>query len=165
MLLFVLVCLLACPAAPALAAAQVVEGGAIRLHYQRAPLKQIAEEIGRATGRTIIIDPDMRGSFTITIARAVSPAEALAVLDASLIMQGYALLQGDDGALKVLAVTDAATGSQWRGPLSLEEDRSTLVTTLLTLEDAKAEDVASQMQHLVSRQDTLLAFPPSNSLT
>ncbi len=151
-------------APPAFAIARVIEGGRIRLHYKNASLKTIVEDIARATGETIIVDPALPGRFTITIGKAISREEALAVLEATLIMQGYAILQGDDGAMKVLAVTDAANGSRWAGPLSIQEDRNKLVTTLLPLEVARVEDVASRIQHLVSDQDLVVPYPPTNGL-
>jgi general secretion pathway protein D len=158
-----LVLLLVLPA-PALAIAKVIEGGRIRLHYKKAPLKQVVEEIARATGERVVFDPSLPGRFTITISHAVTRAEVLAILDATLIMQGYAVLKGDDGVLKILPIREAAGGSRWAGPVTLEEDRNKLVTTMLALKIADAEGVASQMRHLVSKQDSLIAYLPTNSL-
>lgn len=156
--------LVALPARPARAVAQVTDDGRIRLYYKSSALRQVVEEVGKALGERVVLDPGMGGRFTITIDRPVTPEEAIEILEAALIMQGYALVRSFDGTLKVLEVRDAADGSHWTGPVALEEDRNKLVTTMLSLETADAEQVATRMKHLVSDQDSLVAYPPSNSL-
>lgn len=151
------------PARPAHAVAQVVEGGRIRLYYKSSSLAIVVEELARALQERIVFDPALGGRFTITIDRPVTREEAVEILDAALIMQGYALVRSFDGTLQILEVKDAASGSRWAGPVGLE-DRNKLVTTLVSLQVAEAERVAGQMQHLVSAQDSLVAYPPSNSL-
>ena len=151
-------------APPAAAVARVNEHGRIRLHYNRAPLKRMAEEVGRALGERIAIDPSMAGTFTITIDRAVEKDEALALLEAALVMQGYVLLRSGEGTLRVLQIQDAANASPWAGPVDIEEDRNKLVTTMVTLEKTPAAQVVGQIQHLVSKNDSLVAYEPSNSL-
>ena len=149
--------------APPVEAAELVEGGRIAIHYKNASLSQIIEEIARATGEVFTFDRALPGRFTITIGQPVTRDEALAVLDATLMMQGYAILRGDDGVNKVLPVTDAATGSRWRGPAAIGEGDK-LVTTMVHLENAAAETVSGQMQHLVSEKDRLIAYTATNSL-
>jgi general secretion pathway protein D len=150
------------PAGPARAEA-VRQAGGIMLRYSSAPLTRVAEEIAQATGQRLIVDPGLPGRLTITIGHPITADEALAVLDAALLMQGYATLRGPEGFLKVMPIQDAATGSRWAGPGELDE-RQQVVTTMVKLERASAENVALGIRHLVSANDMVVPYPPTNSL-
>ncbi len=162
--LAIAVALLLLAAPPALAIAKRLPDGTVRLQYNKAPLKDIVIEIAKATGETLIVDPGLAGRFTITVGRPVTKGEALALLDSALLLQGMAVLVGDDGARKVLQITDASNGSAWAGPEGLAADRDNLVTTMIALEKADAEKVIQRIAHMVDPNDSALAYPRTNSV-
>jgi general secretion pathway protein D len=159
--LFWVATLASAPTATALA--RLDEDGKIFLKYKLTPLSSLVLEIAKATGETFAFDPSLTGRFTITISHPVTKAEALAILDATLFMQGYAVLRGDDGVYKVVAVTDARTGSKWIGPGDVGKGETQL-TTMIKLELASAQEVASQIAPLVGKHDRMVPYPPTNSL-
>ncbi len=148
---------------PAGAVAAVAENGLIQLHYAQTPLSQVVAEIARATGKRIVVDPALPGRFTITMHRLVSPEEALALLDATLTMQGYALMRGRGDVYRVLPVTVASSGAPWTGLAALEE-RDQLVTTMMDVHEVDAASLAAKIQPQVSKDDLVVPYPDTNSL-
>jgi general secretion pathway protein D len=150
-------------AAGAAHAAREAEPANISVRYLNAPLTQILTDIAKATRETFVSDPSLPGRFTITIPRKVTKSEALAVLEAALVMQGYATLTGPNGEYQVLKVTVASSGAPWKGTAS-DAIRPNLITTLIPLEVARVEDVLSKISHLIGKADAVVAYPPTNSL-
>ena len=118
-------------------------GGEITLDFRNERLPVIVEKIAREAGVPFLFDDQLRGRVTITVAHPVSSEEALAILDAALMMRGFAALQNGTGLRKVLPIKDAAPGAPWerREP---DERGAMLVTTLVRLEVAPVEDVAAK---------------------
>ncbi|MFP6628852.1 MAG: secretin N-terminal domain-containing protein [Myxococcota bacterium] len=150
-------------AASAAAAASGVEVADIRFKYDNAPLSEIVTDVAQATGERFVFDPDLPGRFTIIIPRKVTPSEAFALLEATLVMQGYALVRGAGSDWQVMRIHLASSGAPWGGPV-LEAERSSLITTMIQLERAPAADVASHLSKLLGAQDSVVAIPATNSL-
>ncbi|MBA5845403.1 hypothetical protein H3291_32330, partial [Escherichia coli] len=58
------------------------------------------------TGKTIIVDPRVKGQLNLVAERPVPEDQALKTLQSALRMQGFALVQ-DHGVLKVVPEADA----------------------------------------------------------
>ena len=110
-----------------------------------------------------MLPPSLPGRFTITIPRRVTKSEALAVLEAALSMQGFATLIGPTGERQVLQIKEATSGAPWKGPV-LDTERQNVITTMIDLEAAPAEDVLAKIQHLIGQADAVVPYAPSNSL-
>src|SRR5258708_31399431 len=78
----------------------------VTLNFVNADIDQIARAIGAATGKTIIVDPRVKGQLSLQSEQPVSDDQALKTLQAALRMQGFSLLQ-DHGVLKVVPEADA----------------------------------------------------------
>src|ERR1700684_2925329 len=78
----------------------------VTLNFVNADIDQIARAIGAATGKTIIVDPRVKGQLSLQSERPVSDDQALKTLQAALRMQGFTLLQ-DHGVLKVVPEAEA----------------------------------------------------------
>ena len=135
----------------------------IRFKYQNAPLVKIVSDVAYATGERFVFDPDLPGEFTVIIPRKVTRSEAFALLEATLLMRGYALVRGAGSDWQVVPIRVAASGSPWGGPV-LDAERSSLITTMIQLERADAAVIANHLSHMVSQQDSVVVHPASNSL-
>ncbi|KVL43617.1 hypothetical protein WS99_28210, partial [Burkholderia territorii] len=71
-----------------------------------ADIGQVAKAIGATTGKTIIVDPRVKGQLNLVAERPVPEDQALKTLQSALRMQGFALVQ-DHGVLKVVPEADA----------------------------------------------------------
>src|ERR1700760_2561965 len=78
----------------------------VTLNFCNADIDQVAKAIGAATGKTIIVDPRVKGQLNLVSENPVPEEQALKTLQSSLRMQGFALLQ-DHGVLKVVPEADA----------------------------------------------------------
>ena len=144
-------------------AARELEAATIRFRYKNESLSKLVVDVAEATGERFIFDPALAGRFTAIIPRKVTRSEALALLEATLLMHGYALLRGPELEWQVLRIAVASSGAPWGGP-ALESERSGLITTMIRLETTDAAGIASSISHLVGRQDSVVVHPPTNSL-
>lgn len=123
----------------------------------------VLEDVARATRERFVFDRALPGRFTAIVPRKVTRSEALSLLEAMLLLQGYALMRGPAAEWQVLPIRVASSGAPWAGP-ALDDDRANLITTMIDLETADVSAVAKHISHLVSKQDVVVAYPESNSL-
>jgi len=124
-----------------LCAATLVRAQGMVLNFRDAEISAIVAAVARATGQRFIHDTELRGRVTIILADEISPEEALEVLNAALLTSGYATIRGPGGIWKILPIEAAQGAAPW---MQHEEagDSVRLVTTLVRLESADAEEIA-----------------------
>ncbi|KMZ11059.1 General secretion pathway protein D, partial [Candidatus Burkholderia humilis] len=66
---------------------------AVTMNFAHADIGDVARAIGVATGKTIIVDPRVKGQFDLVSEKPVAEDEALKTLQSALRMQGFSLLQ------------------------------------------------------------------------
>lgn len=134
----------------------------IVLDFEERDLREIVVEIGRATGLTLVFDDRLKGRLTLAAPQPATPEEAIAVLETALVMHGFAALAVADDVRRILPIEDMKAAAPLRAPGNVPSDAP--IATLLRLEAADAETVSGKLAHLVSRQDAVIAYPPTNSL-
>ncbi|WP_414450640.1 type II secretion system secretin GspD [Burkholderia sp. 22PA0099] len=136
----------------------------VTLNFVNADIDQVAKAIGAATGKTIIVDPRVKGQLNLISERSVPEDQALKTLQSALRMQGFSLLQ-DHGVLKVVPEADAklqgvptyigntprATGDQ-------------IVTQVFELHNESANNLLPVLRPLISPNNTVTAYPANNTL-
>lgn len=78
----------------------------VTLNFVNADIDQVAKAIGAATGKTIIVDPRVKGQLNLVSEHPVPEEQAVKTLQSALRMQGFALVE-DHGVLKVVPEADA----------------------------------------------------------
>jgi general secretion pathway protein D len=132
------------------------------LNFRDAEIRDVIDLVARSTGQRFIFDSEIRGRVTIILEDEVSRDEALEVLNAALLMVGYATLPGPDGSWKIQSVEAAKGAAPWLyGPASSESSR--LVTTLVRLESADPTELA-QILGQDTRAAIVLPYPATNGL-
>ena len=101
-----LVLLLAAPAR-----AQRARGEGLVLNFRNAEIGAVVAAVARATGQRFIHDAELRGRVTVILEDEISADEALEVLNAALLVVGYATIPGPDGAWKILPIIDSRGGA------------------------------------------------------
>ena len=120
----------------ALAASARAQDGLV-LNFRDAEIRDVVDLVARSTGQRFLYDSELRGRVTIILEDEISRDEALEVLNAALLMVGYATLPGPGGTWKILPIEAAKGAAPWLyGPASSESTR--LVTTLVRLEIGRA---------------------------
>lgn len=144
-----------------LAASARAQDGLV-LNFRDAEIRDVIDLVARSTGQRFIFDSEIRGRVTIILEDEVSRDEALEVLNAALLMVGYATLPGPDGSWKILPIEAAKGAAPWMyGPASSESSR--LVTTLVRLESADPTELA-QILGQDTRASIVLPYPATNGL-
>jgi general secretion pathway protein D len=137
-------------------------GEGLVLNFRDAEIAAIVETVARSTGQRFIYDSELRGRVTIILEDEISPEEALEVLNAALLMVGYATTPGPGGAWKILPIEAAKGAAPWmhREPSS---ESAGLVTTLVRLEAADPEELARILGQ-ESRSTIVLPYARTNGL-
>jgi general secretion pathway protein D len=137
-------------------------GEGLVLNFRDAEIAAVVQTIARATGQRFVHDSPLRGRVTMVLEDEVSPAEALEVLNAALLLAGYASIPAPGGALKLLEIEAAKGAAPWihRDP---SPDAARLVTTFVRLEAAEATELA-QILGQESRASVIVPYPSTNGL-
>jgi general secretion pathway protein D len=136
----------------------------VTLNFVNADIDQVAKAIGAATGKTIIVDPRVKGQLNLVSENPVPEDQALKTLQSALRMQGFALVQ-DHGVLKVVPEADAklqgvptyvGNAPQARG--------DQVVTQVFELKNESANNLLPVLRPLISPNNTIAAYPANNTL-
>jgi general secretion pathway protein D len=136
----------------------------VTLNFVNADIDQVARAIGAATGKTIIVDPRVKGQLNLVSENPVPEDQALKTLQSALRMQGFALVQ-DHGVLKVVPEADAklqgvptyiGNAPQARG--------DQVVTQVFELKHESANNLLPVLRPLISPNNTIAAYPANNTL-
>src|ERR1700761_4010765 len=136
----------------------------VTLNFVNADIDQVARAIGAATGKTIIVDPRVKGQLNLVSENAVPEDQALKTLQSALRMQGFALVQ-DHGVLKVVPEADA----KLQGVPTYVGNAPTargdqVVTQVFTLRNESANNLLPILRPLISPNNTVAAYPANNTI-
>ncbi|QBQ96229.1 type II secretion system secretin GspD [Paraburkholderia pallida] len=146
-----------------LMAAQVAHAQ-VTLNFVNADIDQVAKAIGAATGKTIIVDPRVKGQLNLVSENPVPEDQALKTLQSALRMQGFALVQ-DHGVLKVVPEADAKLqGVPTYVGNSPSARGDQVVTQVFTLRNESANNLLPVLRPLISPNNTIAAYPGNNTL-
>ncbi|PAJ86103.1 type II secretion system secretin GspD [Burkholderia ubonensis] len=136
----------------------------VTLNFVGADIDLVAKAIGAATGKTIIVDPRVKGQINIVAERPVPEDQALKTLQSALRMQGYALVQ-DHGVLKVVPEADAKLQGVptyvGNTPTSRGDQ---VITQVFELHNESANNLLPVLRPLISPNNTVVAYPANNTI-
>jgi general secretion pathway protein D len=135
----------------------------LRLDFNDVELAVVIDTIARVTGKNFIYDDRVRGRVTIVSPTEVSVDQAYAVFESVLQVKGFTTVEGPGGAIKVIPIREAKESSietiRGRTP---ESDR--FITRLIPLSFIDAEAIANTLKPLVSKDASMVAYPPTNTV-
>ncbi len=136
----------------------------VTLNFVNADIDQVAKAIGAATGKTIIVDPRVKGQLNLVSENPVPEDQALKTLQSALRMQGFALVQ-DHGVLKVVPEADA----KLQGVPTYVGNAPTakgdqVITQVFELHNESANNLLPVLRPLISPNNTIAAYPANNTL-
>lgn len=118
-----------------------------------------AEQVSTLTGRTLILDPAVRGTVTVISAEPLDPDGVWALFQAVLRVQGYAALRSGTAWRVVPQAAVAQGGAALGGPGGQD-----LVTRLIRLGNLPSEQAVRVLRPLVASFGVLEAIPQPNAL-
>ncbi|RYY47421.1 MAG: type II secretion system protein GspD [Sphingomonadales bacterium] len=127
-------------AAPAPAAADVV------VNMRGVEIADVADQISRITGRTLILDPAVKGVVTVTSATPLSPAGVWELFQSVLRANGFAAVRSG----RAWRIVQAANAVRDGGAVGRNVGGQGLVTRMVRLQNVPAADVARVVRPLVA---------------
>ena len=155
------------PAAPGGAAQPIPpiasRGGEVVLNFQGADLQQVVKAISQMTGRNLLIDPRVRGQFTIFSARPMPVSAAYQVFLSALKAQGFTAVDGPGDVVRIIPVAEAKASA----PVSGEETPrggEQIVTHVVVGQHVAVSQLQNVLRPLMSPTSQLSVYDPANAL-
>ncbi|WP_025323930.1 type II secretion system secretin GspD [Deferrisoma camini] len=136
---------------------------AITMNFKDAEIEAVVQFISELTGRNFILDEKVRGKITVIAPGKVTPEEAYQVFQAILNVKGFTIAPVTDKVYKIVATREAKQTSIETMEEGAEPGER-FVTRLLPLKFVQAETVAGILAPLVSKDSSVVAYAPTNTL-
>ncbi|WP_291140260.1 type II secretion system secretin GspD [Hydrogenophaga sp.] len=153
------------PAPPADAQAQSRRTEPVTLNFVNAEIEAVARTMATITGRSVVVDPRVRGTVNLATDRPVPPTAALNQFAAALRLQGFALV--DTGGLyKIVPEADAKLQGNVvnAGSASALPSSNQVVTQIFRLNHENANNLVPVLRPLIPPNNTINVNPGNNSL-
>lgn len=148
--------------AAALAVTAAAAEDTVTLNFVNADIESVVKAVADITGRNFILDPKIKGTVNIISATPVPKSLVYPTLLSALRLQGVAAIESG-GITKLVLETDAKMhGTDVVGRGGGGGDR--LVTQVITLRNEAATQLVNVLRPLITPNNTIAAFPGSNSL-
>ena len=135
----------------------------ITLNFAGAEIEAVARTMAAITGRSIVVDPRVKGTINLSTERPVPPQVAYNQFLATLRLSGYTVVESG-GLLKVVPEADAKLqgGSVAIGAPTV--GGSQVVTQIFRLNYETANNLVPILRPLISPNNTINVNPGNNSL-
>lgn len=157
--------LLMAPALMAQPAAPAPAGGAITLNFKDADIDSVVGAFGHLLNKTFVIDPRVRGKITLETPKPVSRSQAYQLLQGTLRMQGFAMVETGPTVVRVVPEADAKLQS---GPVTggraTAKGGDQVLTQVFNLQYESASNLVAVLRPLISPNNTITAYPNNNQL-
>ena len=122
--------------------------------------------IAELTGKNFLYDQDrVSGRVTVISPTPVTIDEAYRVFESILQVRGLTTVPGPGGTLKIVQISEAkASAIETLPSHAAVPNRDLYVTRLIPLRYVKADAISNTLRPLISREASLIAYQPTNSL-
>lgn len=134
-----------------------------RLNHQQADLRLFINQVADITGRTMILDPRVRGQVTVISDAELTIDEVYEVFLAVLRIHGFAAVGHDQQELQIVPVAEAR---QITGPVIADDLPNTrnFVTRVKTLTHASATELLPILRPLGAGHGHMSVIPSANAI-
>jgi general secretion pathway protein D len=135
----------------------------VTLNFVNADIEAVARTMAAITGRSIVVDPRVKGTISLSTDRPVTPAQAYNQFLATLRLSGFTVVDAG-GLLKVVPEAEAKLqgGTVTVGPGGAAN--SQIVTQIFRLNHESAGNLVPILRPLISPNNTINVNPGNNSL-
>ncbi len=138
-------------------------GEAITLNFVGAEIEAVARTMGVITGRTMVVDPRVKGVMNLSSDRALAPALAYNQFLAALRLQGFAVVESA-GISKVVPEAEAKMLSATVTVAPTGPGGNQIATMVFPLNHERANNLVPVLRPLISPNNTINVNPGNNSL-
>ena len=135
----------------------------INLNFNNADVDAVIATVARATNRSIVVDPKVRGKISLLSSQALTPDQAIDRLSTALRMNGFALVN-TPGGYRVVTEADAKLQSSQTFSSNTDVTGDQIITRVFHLNFASAASVVNLLRPLISPNNTINALPGNNSI-
>ena len=135
----------------------------LALEFDDAEISKVVEAITVALEEPILFDDTLRGRVTISVSDRVTVPEALEILNAALLMKGYAVVPARGGFRKIVPIQNTATEAPWTQEPPGRE-REGIVTTMVRIRFADPGAILDALGPLLAPSLLARAYLPTRSL-
>jgi general secretion pathway protein D len=135
----------------------------INLNFNNADVDAVIATVARATNRSIVVDPKVRGKISLMSSQALTPDQAIDRLSTALRMNGFALVN-TPGGYRVVTESDAKLQSSQTFSSNTDVTGDQIITRVFHLNFASAASVVNLLRPLISPNNTINALPGNNSI-
>ena len=135
----------------------------ITLNFANAEIEAVARTMAAITGRSIVVDPRVKGTINLSTDRAVSPQAAYNQFLATIRLSGFTVVDSG-GLLKVVPEADAKLQGGSVSVGSSPGAGGQIVTQIFRLSYETANNLVPILRPLISPNNTINVNPGNNSL-
>ncbi len=139
-------------------------GEPITLNFVAADIEAVARTMGVITGRTMVVDPRVKGTINLSSEKLISPAAAYNQFLAALRLQGFTVVDSSG----ISKVVPEAEGKLQGGAVSIAPERAAvgneIVTRIFRLDHETPNNLIPLLRPLISPNNTINVNPGSNAL-
>ncbi len=135
----------------------------INLNFNNADVDAVISTVARATNRSIVVDPKVRGKISLMSSQPLTPDQAIDRLSTALRMNGFALVNTPSG-YRVVTEADAKLQSSQTFSSTAGVTGDQIITRVFHLNFASAASVVNLLRPLISPNNTINALPGNNSI-
>jgi general secretion pathway protein D len=145
------------PPAPARSTASITP------NFRDVPIEQLAEAVGQATGKSIIVAPNVRAQVSLINPRPMTPTELYYAFLSILQVHGFAAVPSGN-LVKIVQETNAKQLPGNDLPPSVAGGPDEMVTTVIEVKNISANQLSTVLRQLMSANSVLQGIPGTNSL-
>jgi general secretion pathway protein D len=141
----------------------IAQTNGINLSFNNADVEAVISTVARVTNRSIVVDPKVRGKISLSSSQALTPEQAIDSLATALRLNGFALVNTNNG-YRVVTEADAKLQSSQTYTTRASVTGDQIITRVFQLNFESAANVANLIRPLVSPNNTINALPGNNSI-
>jgi general secretion pathway protein D len=126
-------------------------------------IQELIKFVAEATGKTIVVDPSVKGKVKVISSKPVSAGELYELFLSILDVHGYAAV-GSGDVVRVIQNKDARSAPGGVSDGRSETTSEAYVTQVLRLENISAAKLIPVLRPLVPQQAHMAAYAPSNAI-
>ncbi len=137
----------------------------ISMDFDQVDIKVFIKFISELTGKNFVIDDKVRGKVTVLSPSKISVEEAYKVFESVLEVNGFTTVPAGK-VIKVVPSVEARQKSVElrRAPLFVPRPDDRIITQIIPLLHAEAQEVRKLLAPLVSKQGVVIAYDPTDIL-
>ena len=135
----------------------------INLSFNNADIDAVVSAIARATNKSIIVDPKVKGTISLNSRQALTPSQTIDSLATALRLNGYALVETASG-YRVVPEGEAKLQSSQTYTAKTDVSGDQIITRVFRLNFESATNVVNLIRPMVPPNNFISALPGNNSI-